>query len=407
MGAGWRNDAAGGSGPAVACWSRDPRVGSDGQDGGWRRRAPRGSLGGARIRAVRIAAGRTRPGCGRAASIASSVGHDGAGRRSPQRASRSPSTCRRISTERIDAGDLGELLRLAGPQIASFRASRSTSRCCPRCSGTPGPRRPAATAGRRILVIPGGLDPGVELRHRRTRVRTPYRREPAERSLGCERLRARAVGDLASVCSRAPPGRPFPVTKARTTGSTRARRSPRRTARSRSLAASIPWARLPLVVESSFAPDAGAEAAALADVSGPGRAPRRPTWTAAHRPGSRTQRECGHAALKTAAALPVKILAPWPYALVVHDPSKRDNFLLSGPGVDRRTGVLARGQVSWELDLKPGIYRYRSDTHAALQGSFRVSSAGAAKAIAPSNARSRPGSTAPSRPPSPAPPTQR
>ena len=46
--------------------------------------------------------------------------------------------------------------------------------------------------------------------------------------------------------------------------------------------------------------------------------------------------------LKTSAAAPVTILAPGPYALVVRDLSKQDNFHLSGPGVDRKTGVPAR-----------------------------------------------------------------
>ena len=45
--------------------------------------------------------------------------------------------------------------------------------------------------------------------------------------------------------------------------------------------------------------------------------------------------------------------------------------------------MLARGRVSWALALKPGVYRYRSDVHSALRGSFRVSSAGAARAFAP------------------------
>ena len=45
--------------------------------------------------------------------------------------------------------------------------------------------------------------------------------------------------------------------------------------------------------------------------------------------------------------------------------------------------MLARGRVSWALALRPGVYRYRSDVHPALRGSFRVSSAGAARALAP------------------------
>ena len=43
----------------------------------------------------------------------------------------------------------------------------------------------------------------------------------------------------------------------------------------------------------------------------------------------------------------------------------------------------ARGRISWALALRPGVYRYRSDVHPSLRGSFRVAGTGAARALAP------------------------
>jgi hypothetical protein len=56
----------------------------------------------------------------------------------------------------------------------------------------------------------------------------------------------------------------------------------------------------------------------------------------------------------------------------VTDRSKRDNFHLSGPGVNKRTGVGFRGRVTWNLQLEPGRYTYRSDKTKKLRGSFTV-----------------------------------
>jgi hypothetical protein len=146
-----------------------------------------------------------------------------------------------------------------------------------------------------------------------------------------------------------------------------------------------PWAHLPLVVDPSFTPDAGSEAAALADVQQPWNGPSSATWDGRFTaPPVKLNAAVGRTvSLTTAASVPVKVLARGPYAIAVRDISKQDNFHLTGPGVDRKTGVLGRGQVSWKLDLKPGTYRYRSDTHPALKGSFRVTVVAAATAFAP------------------------
>jgi hypothetical protein len=62
--------------------------------------------------------------------------------------------------------------------------------------------------------------------------------------------------------------------------------------------------------------------------------------------------------------------------LVVTDRSRADNFHLTGNGVNRATGVRFRGRVTWNLKVSPGIYRFRSDRHRTLRGSFSVTDAG-------------------------------
>ena len=62
--------------------------------------------------------------------------------------------------------------------------------------------------------------------------------------------------------------------------------------------------------------------------------------------------------------------------LVVTDRSRTDNFHLTGPGVNKATGVRFRGRVTWNLKVSTGVYRYRSDRHKTLRGSFTVSASG-------------------------------
>jgi hypothetical protein len=90
-----------------------------------------------------------------------------------------------------------------------------------------------------------------------------------------------------------------------------------------------------------------------------------PTLRGAVGPGDRL-------ALTTAERNAVTRLGEGQYAVVVADRSRADNFHLSGPGVDRKTGVAARGTVTWRIRLKPGAYTVRSDTHPALRRAFRV-----------------------------------
>jgi hypothetical protein len=56
----------------------------------------------------------------------------------------------------------------------------------------------------------------------------------------------------------------------------------------------------------------------------------------------------------------------------VRDLSTKDNFHLTGPGVDRATSRAGKATVTWRLTLKRGLYVYRSDASPRLRGSFRV-----------------------------------
>jgi hypothetical protein len=71
-------------------------------------------------------------------------------------------------------------------------------------------------------------------------------------------------------------------------------------------------------------------------------------------------------------SLAPKSALPGPAKIVVNDRSVTDNFHLSGPGVNRKTGVRTRGRVTWNVTLVPGTYRYKSDKTRKLHGSFRV-----------------------------------
>ena len=60
------------------------------------------------------------------------------------------------------------------------------------------------------------------------------------------------------------------------------------------------------------------------------------------------------------------------YKVAVNDTAKTQNFHLSGPGVNRKTGVKARTKATWTVALSPGKYTYRSDKKRRLQGTFTV-----------------------------------
>jgi plastocyanin len=76
---------------------------------------------------------------------------------------------------------------------------------------------------------------------------------------------------------------------------------------------------------------------------------------------------------KKTISLRPKSALPGPAVITVNDRSKTDNFHLTGPGVNKKTGVGFTGTVSWTVTLKAGTYTFRSDAHKALKGTLKVS----------------------------------
>jgi len=75
---------------------------------------------------------------------------------------------------------------------------------------------------------------------------------------------------------------------------------------------------------------------------------------------------------KRTISLKPKTAVVGPATITVNDRSRTDSFHLTGPGVNRKTGVFFRGRVTWNLTLQPGTYSYRSDKHKTLRGSLVV-----------------------------------
>jgi plastocyanin len=75
---------------------------------------------------------------------------------------------------------------------------------------------------------------------------------------------------------------------------------------------------------------------------------------------------------KRSISLKPKIAEVGPATISVSDRSRGDNFHLTGPGVNRKTGVAFRGRVTWNVTLQPGTYSYRSDKHKTMRGSLVV-----------------------------------
>lgn len=61
------------------------------------------------------------------------------------------------------------------------------------------------------------------------------------------------------------------------------------------------------------------------------------------------------------------------YKIVVKDLSNIHNFHLTGPGLNKKTGVGPKGTFTWTVTLKKGTYKYVCDPHASImKGSFKV-----------------------------------
>lgn len=78
----------------------------------------------------------------------------------------------------------------------------------------------------------------------------------------------------------------------------------------------------------------------------------------------------------TSAGSKVRSLTAKKYRITVSDTSKSQNFHLSGPGLNKKTGVGAKARVTWTVTLRPGKYTYRSDKSRRLRGTFTVRAAG-------------------------------
>jgi plastocyanin len=59
--------------------------------------------------------------------------------------------------------------------------------------------------------------------------------------------------------------------------------------------------------------------------------------------------------------------------ITIRDRSAADNFHLVGPGVNKKTAVKAKATVTWTVTLRAGTYTFRSDAHAKLKGTTKVS----------------------------------
>jgi plastocyanin len=61
------------------------------------------------------------------------------------------------------------------------------------------------------------------------------------------------------------------------------------------------------------------------------------------------------------------------YKIVIKDMSNIHNFHLTGPGLNKKTGVGAQGTFTWTVTLKKGTYKFICDPHASImKGSFKV-----------------------------------
>jgi plastocyanin len=76
----------------------------------------------------------------------------------------------------------------------------------------------------------------------------------------------------------------------------------------------------------------------------------------------------------TKAGKDVKKLKAGTYKIKVEDKGSIHNFHLFGPGLNKKTGVAFKGEVTWAVNLKPGRYTYQCDPHhlSGMRGTFRV-----------------------------------
>jgi len=80
----------------------------------------------------------------------------------------------------------------------------------------------------------------------------------------------------------------------------------------------------------------------------------------------------GRSIVVSKAGVRLRSIAAGRAVITVMDRSAKDNFHLTGPGVNRATSKPGKQTLVWRLTLKRGLYRYRSDATPTLRGVFRV-----------------------------------
>ena len=76
--------------------------------------------------------------------------------------------------------------------------------------------------------------------------------------------------------------------------------------------------------------------------------------------------------LTDASGAPVTTLPAGAYQVMVTDPSAIHNFHLTGPGVDEKTTVPEKTDVTWTVTFAAGTYTYKCDPHRNMVGTFPV-----------------------------------
>jgi hypothetical protein len=77
--------------------------------------------------------------------------------------------------------------------------------------------------------------------------------------------------------------------------------------------------------------------------------------------------------LKRAGVNVKKTLRAGTYLLTVTDRSAKNNFHLTGRGINRKTGIAAKPRVTWRVVLRRGaLYTFKSDANPKLKKTFRA-----------------------------------
>ena len=78
--------------------------------------------------------------------------------------------------------------------------------------------------------------------------------------------------------------------------------------------------------------------------------------------------------LKNGKGAAVKSLKAGAYTIKVADKSNIHDFRLTGPGVNKDSGVGPTGSSTWKVTFKKGVYKFVCTPHATImKGSFKVS----------------------------------